>query len=346
MSRRTAEADKAIRAAWEREHELVSKGQGTRDWTPEQQTDILEFGKAYDDERKAFQGQHMRSAAQYPAYQGDPDNIQFLTKEEHFEAHKGNWQTPTNWYYDPIAKQFWDFGEGDIIPCKPINLSNPISRINNCDVVTVLDEVEQAERETSSGSDPPIKDIQRSILTNESVNNPTASPLANQVPKGTVIEHIKNAANAVKEFSDAHPVLTTVVEVGVGLAITAIAGKAIDTKVKTRHPGGTSHSPLLSQAIETAGEAVAVTVSSFDFKKSESFLKKLGYTVAKNIDLSDADRQKILQRMITSGIMTKEAVCACLEKYINLHKNQHTFSSAVSKWIADLEFIKVSYEQL
>ena len=340
MSRRTAEADKAIRAAWERERELVSKGQGTRDWTPEQQTDILEFGKAYDDERKAFQGQHMRSAAQYPNYQGDPDNIQFLTKDEHFEAHKGNWQTPTNWYYDPIAKQFWDFGEGDIIPCKPINLSNPISRINNCNVVTVLDAVEQAGRETSSGANLPIKDVQRSIFPNESVNTPTTSSLSSQVPKGNVVEQIKNAANAVKEFSDAHPVLTTVVEVSVGLAITAIVGKAIDTKVKTSQPGGTSHIPLLSQAVETVGEAVAVTVSSFDFEKSKSILKKLGYSVAQNIDLSDADRQKILQQIITSGIMTKEAVCACIEKYINLHKNQHTFSNAVSKWIADLEFIK------
>ena len=37
MSRRTSEASKAIRKAWEKE----------KDWTTEQQKEIFEFGKAY-----------------------------------------------------------------------------------------------------------------------------------------------------------------------------------------------------------------------------------------------------------------------------------------------------------
>ncbi|MBQ6281570.1 MAG: hypothetical protein IJK69_05905 [Oscillospiraceae bacterium] len=37
MSRRTADANRAIREAWEREKQLVLEGKGTRDWTPEQQ---------------------------------------------------------------------------------------------------------------------------------------------------------------------------------------------------------------------------------------------------------------------------------------------------------------------
>ena len=49
MSRRTAEASKAIAVAWENEQKLVQEGKGTRDWTPEQQKDILERGKAYDE---------------------------------------------------------------------------------------------------------------------------------------------------------------------------------------------------------------------------------------------------------------------------------------------------------
>ena len=36
MSRRTSEASKAIRKAWEKEKELVAEGKGTRDWTTEQ----------------------------------------------------------------------------------------------------------------------------------------------------------------------------------------------------------------------------------------------------------------------------------------------------------------------
>ena len=49
MSRRTADSNKAISVAWENEQQRVSEGKGTRDWTPEQQQDILERGKAYDD---------------------------------------------------------------------------------------------------------------------------------------------------------------------------------------------------------------------------------------------------------------------------------------------------------
>ena len=35
MSRRTAESSKAILAAWNKEQELVKKGEGTRDWSSE-----------------------------------------------------------------------------------------------------------------------------------------------------------------------------------------------------------------------------------------------------------------------------------------------------------------------
>lgn len=44
MSRRTSEANKAILVAWNKEQELVREGEGTRDWTPEQQQDILDNG--------------------------------------------------------------------------------------------------------------------------------------------------------------------------------------------------------------------------------------------------------------------------------------------------------------
>lgn len=68
----------------------------------------------------------MKSAAEYPEYQGDPNNIQFLTRDEHLEVHKGSWQNPTNWYYNPETKEFVDFGENKPIPCSAISLSEPI----------------------------------------------------------------------------------------------------------------------------------------------------------------------------------------------------------------------------
>ena len=126
MSRRTAEASKAIRIAWEKEQQRVLEGKGTRDWTPEQQQSIIDKGKAYDEEGRAFEGQHMKSAEKYPECQGDYNNIQFLTREEHLAAHDGDWRNPTNWYYDPITGQKTDFGDGPVIPCVVIDLSYPI----------------------------------------------------------------------------------------------------------------------------------------------------------------------------------------------------------------------------
>lgn len=118
------ERNKAVREAWIKEQNLVQEGKGTRAWTPEQQKDILEKGKAYDDSGKAIEGQHMKSAEQYPEYQGDPGNIQFLTRAEHLEAHNGNWQNPTNWYFNPVTKEKIEFGDGPFIPCSSfINLS-------------------------------------------------------------------------------------------------------------------------------------------------------------------------------------------------------------------------------
>ena len=133
MSRRTAESNKAILAAWNKEQELVQEGKGTREWTTKQQQDILEKGKAYDDDGVAFQGQHMKSAEMYPEYQGDLGNIQFLTRAEHLEAHNGNWRNPTNWYFNPVTKEKFDFGDGPFIPCEIIQLQEPVVTVPNDD---------------------------------------------------------------------------------------------------------------------------------------------------------------------------------------------------------------------
>lgn len=137
MSRRTAESQKAIRQAWENEQKLVSEGAGTRDWTQDQQKAILERGKA-------FEGQHMKSVEKYPEYQGDPGNIQFLTKKEHLEAHGGSWQNPTNWYFDPVTKEITDFGDGKYIPCEVIKLSFPV---NDLEITEFTDECNDTTEE-------------------------------------------------------------------------------------------------------------------------------------------------------------------------------------------------------
>lgn len=145
MSRRTSESNKAILAAWNKEQELVREGKGTRDWTPEQQQDILDKGKAYDENGRAFEGQHMKSAEKYPEYQGDPENIQFLTRAEHLEAHDGNWQNPTNWYFNPVTKEKLNFGDGPVIPCEIIQLAEPVVSVSNLDSSLTERRIERKE---------------------------------------------------------------------------------------------------------------------------------------------------------------------------------------------------------
>lgn len=130
MPSRTAEASKAVRKAWQREQELVQVGKGTRDWNEEQQQDILEYGVAYDDDGKAFQGHHMQNVEKHPEYQGEPDNIQFLTRDEHFKAHDNDWQNPTNGYYNYVTGETFGFGKDRYHPCEIIELSNPIAPIS------------------------------------------------------------------------------------------------------------------------------------------------------------------------------------------------------------------------
>ena len=342
MPRCPAEADKAIRLAWERERELVSKGLGTRDWTPEQQQDILEYGKAFDDDGKAFEGQHMKSAAQYPEYQGNPDNIQFLTRKEHLEAHNGSWLNPSNWYYDPIEKQFFDFGDGDPIPCPVINLSNPIVRVDKCNTDEIVEAANQEEEKSCSGADPPAQDSQQTIKPDTSINISETIPDTHAVPPKRVIDGINSIANTVKEFSDKHPMATAIVKLGIGAAGVYFTQKAVGSVSKTYSSGKTDNSAFLSRAVGPLGEMVTKAASNLDIKNAESFLKQLGYSVAKSKGLSDTERQKILRETIANGKMLKEAVCAYLEFNINLHKNQGKFAEAVGKWIADLEFVKTN----
>ncbi len=204
------ERNKAIRLAWEREQKLVAEGKGTRDWSQDQQKDILdpEKGKAYDENGRAFEGQHMKSAAEYSEYQGDPDNIQFLSRDEHLEAHKGSWQNPTNWYYNPETKEFVDFGDNKPTPCAPINLSEPVcspvieSQNNSEKLQTVKHDTTSTEHTKPSRQE----DVSHHS-ENISQKNPTVAPPETHEGIGdkNKISHIFDVAN---EFGKKHPVLT------------------------------------------------------------------------------------------------------------------------------------------
>ena len=234
MSRRTAESNKAILAAWNKEQELVQEGKGTREWTPKQQQDILEKGKAYDDDGVAFQGQHMKSAEMYPEYQGDPGNIQFLTRAEHLEAHNGNWRNPTNWYFNPVTKEKFDFGDGPFIPCEVIHLPEPIMQPS----ITVepkkeiiIKPIEKVETEEI----PKIKPEAESITI-----KPVNAPKPDIKQTGGFGNTVKKALKAVVDFSNRYPVLTGIVK-AVGVAGLAVVADAVANGGRSNSGNGSSY---------------------------------------------------------------------------------------------------------
>lgn len=175
MSNRTSAANKAIALAWSKEQQLVREGKGTRDWTLEQQQDIFDRGKAYGDDGKAFEGHHMKSAEKYPEYQGDLENIQFLSRTEHFAAHDGNFQTSTNGYYNPITGETSDFGLDKYKPCEILELSEPV-------IIT--------------SDQPPKKTNNTDTSTTENVGNTKAA-----IPLDSINTSKKGFIGAVKRFA-------------------------------------------------------------------------------------------------------------------------------------------------
>lgn len=82
-----------------------------REWTEVEKQELLTTGKV-----KGYEGQHMKSAEAYPDQAGDPNNIQFLKGRnmdvnEHLDAHGGNYNNPTNGYYDPQTGKFIEFDD-------------------------------------------------------------------------------------------------------------------------------------------------------------------------------------------------------------------------------------------
>ena len=234
MSRRTAEANKAVRLAWQREYDLIQEGKGTRDWTKEQQEDILDpnKGRAYDDKGKAFEGQHMKSVEKYPEYQGDPDNIQFLTRQEHLEAHQGNWQNPTNWYYNPVTKLYTNFGEGKYIPALVIELTEPIITYAKLEDVVFkeFDSIvsKQDDKMTEEPRAPFSMDKSNSIAKASVVKAQVETERTGFFKRiiGDVAKGLKKAGKFVVEHKDV-----------IGVVALAVSGAMLEEKIRNNNFG-------------------------------------------------------------------------------------------------------------
>ena len=109
---------KAVDGAWKRERQLVSQGKGTRNWTKKEQKELIQTGRV-----KGYEGHHMKNVADHHSKAGDSSNIQFLTRKEHFAAHRYDFHNKTNGYYDPLTGKTTK-GKSTV---KPRQLSNPLS---------------------------------------------------------------------------------------------------------------------------------------------------------------------------------------------------------------------------
>lgn len=119
-----AQRRNAVRNAWKNEQALVEQGKGTRNWTTEEQKELLENGRV-----SGYEGHHMKSVSEYQGFAGDANNIQFLTRDEHINgAHQGNTHTLTNGYYNVETQSIGQFENNELGERPTYDLSNTESQ--------------------------------------------------------------------------------------------------------------------------------------------------------------------------------------------------------------------------
>ena len=102
--------ERAVEEAWTQERKLVLQGKGTRDWSVSQQEELIRTGHV-----SGFDGSHMLDASSNPSVANNPDNIQFLTYEEHiYGAHGSNTKNPTTGRFDPATGKTEEINKGQI----------------------------------------------------------------------------------------------------------------------------------------------------------------------------------------------------------------------------------------
>lgn len=276
MSRRTSEASKAIRQAWIREQQLVQEGRGTRDWTPEQQQDICNSGKAHDADGKAFEGHHMQNAVSHPEHQGGPENIQFLTHDEHFAAHNYNWQNPTNGYYDYLSGKTLDFGAQKYVPCKILELSEPIhssivGEHVSCNKPT-KDEIKDDGRgspknECASENESTRGDIDAVIpvyTTEETIPSADAAPDVVTTPLWT------RAVKALSDFNEKHPIIVDFAKAVGGAVASAVVGSVVSS-ISRGSVGTRSDSSISFTSSTCLGEEATTPIASRDMPPASNY---------------------------------------------------------------------------
>lgn len=175
----------------------------------------------------------MKSAEKYPEYQGDPGNIQFLTRAEHLEAHDGNWRNPTNWYFNPVTKDKLDFGDGPVIPCEIIQLAKPVVSVSNMDSSLSEQRIERKEQsdKTKDESSPNVKAIKDTYKGTEASTFPKV--LASQKTSNMFVRGLKSVGKFIVEHTVESLEIVGVVIGGAAKAISSIRASGSNSARRT-----------------------------------------------------------------------------------------------------------------
>ena len=79
---------------------------------------------------------------------------------------------------------------------------------------------------------------------------------------------------------------------------------------------------------------------TFKFANETSILSQYGYNVQASNNLSFDERKEILDRIIDDKAMSIHSMINLLEMQIHLHRKKRNYSSAVSKWEMDVDYLK------
>lgn len=166
----------------------------------------------------------MKSVEKYPEYQGDPGNIQFLTRAEHLEAHDGDWRNPTNWHFNPVTKEKTDFGDGEFIQCEIIQLADPVNKTQ------IKPEI---EKEVNVESVSSVSEVQKKAESNkkyESLHETVPPNNIEDITKQGFVPKLKSGLKTISktiiEFPDKHPNAMKAIK-GVGLFVATVAVAAV-----------------------------------------------------------------------------------------------------------------------
>ena len=174
---------KAVQGFWNNERDLIKQGQGTRNWSVQEQIEIMNFKSSGGERKNAaaptygqgkaseygmsydkYEGQHMKSAEAHPEFQGDPNNIQALTRDEHQQAHSGDFRNPTNGYYDPQTGQMTDFGDNPPTNLQPQQLNE--AYVDSAEYQYIVNSMDdQQAQEDAPEQDTAVESVNEDALT-------------------------------------------------------------------------------------------------------------------------------------------------------------------------------------